>query len=135
LVLLVKTIINIEGLGRQLYPELDLWATAKPFLEKWWKEHYSVRRLVGEFRKHLPEYIDEIAELIPKIKQAIELQARPPEPPPPAKSGSNWRGVGAAMLGIGGGYGLAQAGLITGATTMLPWALVAVGAYLLVRKG
>lgn len=135
LVLLEKTIINIEGLGRQLYPELDLWATAKPFLEKWSKEHYSLRRLIGEFRKHLPEHIDEIAELIPKVKQAIELQATPPAPPPPEKTSSNWRGIGAAMLGIGGGYGLAQAGLITGATTMLPWALVAVGAYLLVRKG
>ena len=135
LVLLEKTIINIEGLGRQLYPELDLWATAKPFLEKWSKEHYSLRRLIGEFRKHLPEHIDEMAELLPKIKQAIENQATPPSPPVVEKSSAKWRGAGAALLGIGGGYGLAQAGLITGATAMLPWALVAVGAYLLVRRG
>jgi len=38
LVLLQKTLLNIEGLGRQLYPELDLWQTAKPFLEKWFHE-------------------------------------------------------------------------------------------------
>ena len=41
LVLLQKTLLNIEGLGRDLYPDLDLWATAKPFFEKWAKDNMS----------------------------------------------------------------------------------------------
>ena len=43
LMLLQKTLFNIEGLGRDLYPELDLWQTAKPFLEDWTRERYSPR--------------------------------------------------------------------------------------------
>ncbi len=43
LVLLQKTLLNIEGLGRQLYPDLDLWATAKPFLEQWMRERAGAR--------------------------------------------------------------------------------------------
>ncbi len=134
LVLLEKTIINIEGLGRQLYPELDLWATAKPFLEKWSKQHYSLRRLIREFRRHLPEHMDQIAELIPQVKQAIHNLANPPaavELPRPQR----WRAIGAAVLGGGAGFGLAQAGLVSGISSLLPWTLVVVGIWLLVRRG
>jgi len=46
LVLLQKTLLNIEGLGRQLDPELDLWSTAKPFLEKWMLEQIGPQRSV-----------------------------------------------------------------------------------------
>src|SRR5690554_4578406 len=45
LVLLQKTLLNIEGLGRQLYPELDLWVTAKPFLERWVRDQYGTQAL------------------------------------------------------------------------------------------
>ncbi len=55
LVLLQKTLLNIEGLGRQLYPELDLWATAKPFLEDWMAEKASGKELMSRFQDALPE--------------------------------------------------------------------------------
>lgn len=48
LMLLQKTLLNIEGLGRQLYPQLDLWQTAKPFLEKWMREQRSVKKITKE---------------------------------------------------------------------------------------
>ncbi len=57
LILLQKTLLNIEGVGRLLDPKLDIWAVAKPVLEKILIERYSPQRLMGEFRKRLPELI------------------------------------------------------------------------------
>ncbi len=54
LVLLQKTLLNIEGLGRQLYPQLDLWETAKPYLEKWMRSQLGPRRLIDAIRRELP---------------------------------------------------------------------------------
>ena len=54
LVLLYKTLLNIEGLGRQLYPELNLWDTAKPFLEKWMKQQLSPKALIDSFVEQWP---------------------------------------------------------------------------------
>ena len=56
LVLLQKTLLNIEGLGRQLYPELDLWETAKPYLEKWMNEQVGPKAFVDELRKQVPKW-------------------------------------------------------------------------------
>jgi ubiquinone biosynthesis protein len=56
LVLLQKTLFNIEGLGRRLYPELDLWVTAKPFLEKWMREHMGPRALLRALRREWPKW-------------------------------------------------------------------------------
>ena len=55
LVLLQKTIFNIEGLGRQLYPDLDLWQTAKPFLEDWMAKKYGPLAAVEKLREQIPE--------------------------------------------------------------------------------
>jgi len=63
LVLLQKTLLNIEGLGRQLYPDLDLWKTAKPFLEKWMADQIGPRALF----RHLKENVPLWAEQLPKI--------------------------------------------------------------------
>jgi ubiquinone biosynthesis protein len=54
LVMLQKTLLNIEGLGRELDPELDLWATAKPYLEKWMSEQVGVRGLLRHLQTELP---------------------------------------------------------------------------------
>lgn len=54
LVLLQKTLLNIEGLGRQLYDDLDLWDTAKPFLEKWMSEQLGPKAMLKTFKKELP---------------------------------------------------------------------------------
>lgn len=58
LVLLQKTLLNIEGLGRQLYPELDLWATGKPYLEKWVMERRGPKALVNKFVEQAPMILD-----------------------------------------------------------------------------
>lgn len=63
LVLLQKTLLNIEGLGRQLDPELDLWKTAKPFLERWMNEQLGWRALVKNLRTEAPKW----AALLPQL--------------------------------------------------------------------
>ncbi len=62
LVLLQKTLLNIEGLGRQLYPDLDLWQTAKPFLENWFKERVGPKAKFEKFIKQFPELVEQIPE-------------------------------------------------------------------------
>jgi len=63
LVLLQKTLLYIEGLGRQLYPELDLWATAKPFLERWTKEQVGPQAFVRKLRHNLPAFTEHGADI------------------------------------------------------------------------
>ena len=63
LVLLQKTLLNIEGLGRDLDPDLDLWATAKPFLEKWMLDQIGPRQLLQQLKAHAPRY----AKLLPDL--------------------------------------------------------------------
>ncbi len=65
LLLLQKTFLHIEGLGRQLYPQLDLWDTAKPFLEKWLSEQMGLRALAKGMKRNLPF----LAEHIPDLPQ------------------------------------------------------------------
>ena len=67
LVLLQKTLLNIEGLGRQLDPELDLWSTAKPFLEKWMLEQMGPQRLWRELREQAPRY----AKVLPDLPRLV----------------------------------------------------------------
>jgi len=67
LVLLQKTLLNIEGLGRQIYPDLDLWKTAKPFLEKWMNDQVGMSALLRGFKKNLPY----IAEKMPDMPELI----------------------------------------------------------------
>ncbi|WP_299805359.1 ubiquinone biosynthesis regulatory protein kinase UbiB [uncultured Shewanella sp.] len=67
LVLLEKTLLYIEGLGRQLYPQLDLWQTAKPFLEQWMAEQVGPKAMAAKVKKQLPywaEHLPELPELI-----------------------------------------------------------------------
>lgn len=63
LVLLEKTLLNIEGLGRQLYPDLDLWVTAKPFLERWMSEQVGPRRLFEEVKKQAPDWAGQLPQI------------------------------------------------------------------------
>lgn len=60
LVLLQKTLLNIEGLGRQLYPDLDLWSTAKPFIERWMDEQVGVRALLHGAKVNLPKFLENL---------------------------------------------------------------------------
>ncbi|WP_119716721.1 ubiquinone biosynthesis regulatory protein kinase UbiB [Cognatilysobacter tabacisoli] len=69
LILLQKTLLNIEGVGRLLDPQLDIWAVAQPVLERILVERYSPQRLAGEFRKRLPELVTHAPEM-PRLLHA-----------------------------------------------------------------
>jgi ubiquinone biosynthesis protein len=72
LVLLEKTLLNIEGLGRQLYPQLDLWETAKPFLERWMNEQVGPRAFVKRLRENAPRMLETLPDLPLQISEVLE---------------------------------------------------------------
>jgi len=63
LALLQKTLLNIEGLGRQLYPDLDLWKTAKPFLERWMEEQVGASSMINALKDNIPHLIEKLPEM------------------------------------------------------------------------
>lgn len=75
LVLLQKTLFAIEGLGRNLYPELDLWATAKPFLEKWLREQIGPKAFLHHLRENIPFFVEQLPYL-PKLVNDVLLLAK-----------------------------------------------------------
>ena len=77
LVLLQKTLLNIEGLGRQLDPELDLWKTAKPFLERWMNEQMGWRALVKNLQTEAPKW----ATLLPQLPRLLHARLSDPQTP------------------------------------------------------
>ncbi|GGI20064.1 ubiquinone biosynthesis regulatory protein kinase UbiB [Oxalicibacterium faecigallinarum] len=79
LVLLQKTLLNVEGLGRQLDPELDLWKTAKPYLEKWMNEQVGWRGLLENLKIEAPRYSKLLPQL-PRLAHQALLQASEPHP-------------------------------------------------------
>ena len=72
LVLLQKTIVNIEGVGRQLYPDLDLWKTARPQLERWMSERMGIRGMVKGTRENLPLWIDRLPDMPNKLIDLVD---------------------------------------------------------------
>ncbi len=72
LVLLQKTLLNIEGLGRQLYPELDLWQTAKPFLENWFKDRLGPKAKLKKAMDQFPEIAERFPELPTLVLNALD---------------------------------------------------------------
>lgn len=77
LVLLQKTLLSIEGLGRQLYPDLDLWETAKPILEAWMEERTSPKALLSRITDSAPQWIDKLPRLPELMLQALEQRQMP----------------------------------------------------------
>ncbi len=75
LVLLQKTLFNIEGLGRQLYPELDLWKTAQPVLQRWMRERWSPRTLLKQARAQLPDTVEALKQLPQLFNTAVREAA------------------------------------------------------------
>jgi len=63
LILLQKTLLNVEGLGRQLYPELDLWANAQPFLENWVKDRYSPKSILKQVQRYAPGWLEQLPHI------------------------------------------------------------------------
>src|SRR3546814_20838089 len=81
LVLLQKTLLNIEGLGRELYPDLDLWSTGQPYLERWMRERMSPKQLI----KNVHAQIAQLQHLANITRELLDRMAPPPahHPPPP----------------------------------------------------
>ena len=71
LVLLQKTLLNVEGLGRQLYPDLDLWSTAQPFLENWMRGRVGPAGLLKSLKSHLPDWIEQSPEMPQLVHDAL----------------------------------------------------------------
>ena len=71
LVLLQKTLLNIEGLGRQLDPDLDLWKTAKPFLERWMSQQLGWRGMIGNLKREAPQWATILPALPRLMHQAL----------------------------------------------------------------
>ncbi|KAA1189753.1 ubiquinone biosynthesis regulatory protein kinase UbiB [Pseudohalioglobus sediminis] len=80
LVLLQKTLLNIEGLGRQLYPDLNLWETAQPFLEEWVAARYSPQSVLRRLQRHAPSWLEQLPQLpdvvMDNLQHARELEQR-----------------------------------------------------------
>jgi ubiquinone biosynthesis protein len=76
LVLLEKTLIYVEGLGRQLYPELDLWQTAKPYLERWLKEQVGLPSLVKALKENLPYWAEKLPEIPDLVYASLRMASR-----------------------------------------------------------
>ncbi len=80
LVLLQKTLLNIEGLGRQLYPDLSLWDTAKPFLENWVQERYSPQSVLRRLQRQAPSWLEQLPQLpdmvLNNLQQSHDINMR-----------------------------------------------------------
>ncbi len=149
LVLLQKTLLNVEGLGRQLYPELDLWSTAQPFLEDWMRKRIGPGGLLKSLQSHLPSWLEQSPEMPQLVHDAL-LQLRQFGPSDPrsratlafleaqqARSERRWRRttlaavlLAAALLG-----GEPETRLWLAQAPAWSWALMAGAAALLLRAG
>lgn len=79
LVLLQKTLLYIEGLGRQLYPQLDLWQTAKPFLENWLKEQIGFKAMYNKVSANLPFWSEKLPEIPDLVYDSLKQVKTLPE--------------------------------------------------------
>jgi len=130
LVLLQKTLLNIEGLGRQLYPDLDLWSTAQPYLERWMRERVSPKSLLS----NLQAQVEQVPHLAGMTRDLLERMSQPhaSDPPPPwrrARDGLAPRLIGAALL-----VGAASTGLEQHLAAWPAWLMLASGLYLVLRR-
>ncbi len=138
LVLLQKTLLNIEGLGRQLYPDLDLWSTAKPYLERWMRDRYSPKAMFGNIHsqvEQLPHLADMARDLLERLSQP---HLHDPQLPERRRQGDRWamRLLGAGLLGGGAvlAAGAAEAASLAAPAAWPAWLMLAAGLYLIVRQ-
>lgn len=136
LFLLEKTIVNIEGLGRQLYPELDLWATLAPHLEKWSKERYSPKTLFNSLQQNVPDWLEQFPAVPPLIFSVLQQLANPQpiKRAKPVKSSSNGILWVAAFIGAALGLLLPELPSPEGLKDLGIATLALIGAYVLIRR-
>ncbi|MEP7297108.1 MAG: ubiquinone biosynthesis regulatory protein kinase UbiB [Burkholderiales bacterium] len=106
LVLLQKTLLNIEGLGRQLDPELDLWSTAKPFLEDWMDKQVGWAGLVERMKNEAPRYVQLLPELPRLLHQALQPRQASHERALAALLAEQQRTNGLLRVIIAGAFGM-----------------------------
>jgi ubiquinone biosynthesis protein len=133
LVLLQKTLLNIEGLGRQLYPDLDLWSTAQPFLERWMRERVSPKTLL----RNLHSQVEQIPHLAGMTRDLLERMSQPHSKNQRlvvSEPRDSWflRLLGAGHLAAGAL--LASVGPLHTLSYWPAGILLAVGLYLIVRR-
>jgi len=124
LVLLQKTLLNIEGLGRELYPELNLWETAKPFIERWMRERASPRQILINLKNEL----EQLPQLVRSTQAAMQRLAEPP--PAARKNPLLVRLCGALLIGLAAW----QVSPLTQADVRTSALLALMGLYLILRN-
>jgi ubiquinone biosynthesis protein len=137
LVLLQKTLLNIEGLGRQLYPDLDLWATAQPYLQKWLKDRYSPKAIFKQIKDDLPDLLEKLPQVPPMIFQALENLQSPVDPQPqstPPATPRKLSAIGAVIAGLGLGLLATQWFAILGPTLITGSLITATGILLMLFR-
>lgn len=141
LVLLQKTLLNIEGLGRQLYPELDLWATAKPVLEKWMARRTDPRTHLRELLENWPRMAEDLLLVPEAVQQVLRRAAEPSDSPDGAASeadSASRAGGGASLQAVIAGSALAICGVLwlglEAAPTWPGWSAAGIGVALLFRS-
>ena len=141
LVLLQKTLLNIEGLGRQLYPELDLWATAKPVLEQWMARRTDPRTHLRELLVNWPRVAEDLL-LVPEAVQQVLRRAAESVDAPGAEaretSPESRTGSSAGLQVVIAGSALAICGVLwlglEAAPTWPGWSAAGIGVALLFRS-
>ena len=141
LVLLQKTLLNIEGLGRQLYPELDLWATAKPVLEQWMARRTDPRTHLRELFANWPRVAEDLL-LVPEAIQQVLRRAAESVDAPGAEaretSPESRAGRSAGLQVVIAGSALAICGVLwlglEAAPTWPGWSAAGIGVALLFRS-
>ena len=141
LVLLQKTLLNIEGLGRQLYPELDLWATAKPVLEQWMARRTDPRTHLRELLENWPRVAEDLL-LVPEAVQQVLRRAAESVDAPGAEaretSPESRTGSSAGLQVVIAGSALAICGVLwlglEAAPTWPGWSAAGIGVALLFRS-
>ena len=129
--LLQKTLLNIEGLGRQLYPDLDLWSTAQPYLERWMRE----RMMPQHQARVLHQQLEQIPPLLTSTRRAMDRLAQQEREPidTPRDSNRALRVVGVALV-ILGASGLGTDLNVWTQAQPLHWLLVAAGGWLVLHR-
>ncbi len=112
LLLLQKTLVNVEGLARRLAPDINMWTIARPILEKWMKNKLGWRSLVSRFKEQLPTLNERLPEIPHLVFQALKNVTSKPNHSPltpdsyqPARR-TGWQGGLFLILGVGIGIGL-----------------------------
>jgi ubiquinone biosynthesis protein len=135
LLLLQKTLLNVEGLGRDLYPDLDIWSTASPILREWMRERTSVGALVRNLRTHAPQLMEAARGLPVLLTQLVQRERGVPQAPLQAPDldelREELRSAGRRRDAVTLGAALLLAGMIWLAAgrgyPWLGWALLAAG--------